>query len=125
GSAGSAHSASSAGRGPPAGGCGTCWGPRAARDFARQLGGRAVVKADGLAAGKGAVVCRELAAADRAIGDILERRVFGEAGARVVVEELLDGGEGSIFALTDGERVWPPAAAPDHKAGFDRDPGPD
>ncbi len=98
--------------------------PAKARDFARSFGGRAVVKADGLAAGKGAIVCRDLAAAERAIGDMLERRVFGEAGARVVVEELLEGEELSFFALTDGERICPLAAAQDHKAVFDGDRGP-
>ena len=98
--------------------------PAKARDFARSLGGPAVVKADGLAAGKGAIVCRDLAAAERAIGDMLERRVFGEAGARVVVEELLEGEELSFFALTDGERICPLAAAQDHKAVFDDDRGP-
>jgi phosphoribosylamine---glycine ligase len=96
----------------------------AARDFVRALGGRAVVKADGFAAGKGAVVCDDVAAADRAIGDMLERRVFGEAGARVVVEERLEGEELSFFVLTDGERVCPLAAAQDHKAAFDGDRGP-
>src|SRR5262245_25440607 len=98
--------------------------PGAARDFVRALGGRAVVKADGLAAGKGAVVCDDVADADRAIGDMLERRAFGEAGARVVVEERLEGEELSFFALTDGERVCPLAAAQDHKAVFDGDRGP-
>jgi phosphoribosylamine--glycine ligase len=97
---------------------------RKARDFARSLGGRAVVKADGLAAGKGAVVCRDLPAAERAIGDMLERRVFGAAGARVVVEELLEGEEVSVFALTDGETLCPLAAAKDHKAVLDGDRGP-
>ena len=98
--------------------------PAKARDFVHDLGGRAVVKADGLAAGKGAIVCRDLAAAEQAIGDMLERRVFGEAGARVVVEELLEGEELSFFALTDGERICPLAAAQDHKAVFDDDRGP-
>jgi phosphoribosylamine--glycine ligase len=98
--------------------------PGPARDFVRALGGRAVVKADGLAAGKGAVVCDDAAAADRAIGDMLERRAFGEAGARVVVEERLEGEELSFFVLTDGERVCPLAAAQDHKAVFDGDRGP-
>ena len=98
--------------------------PAKARDFVHDLGGRAVVKADGLAAGKGAIVCRDLAAAEQAIGDMLERRVFGEAGARVVVEELLEGEELSFFALTDGERICPLAAAQDHKAIFDDDRGP-
>ena len=89
-----------------------------------ELGGRAVVKADGLAAGKGAVVCRDPAEAARAIGDMLERRVFGDAGARVVVEELLEGEEVSVFALTDGRTVCPLASAQDHKAVFDGDRGP-
>jgi phosphoribosylamine--glycine ligase len=98
--------------------------PGPARDFVRALGGRVVVKADGLAAGKGAVVCDDAAAADRAIGDMLERRIFGESGARVVVEERLEGEELSFFALTDGERICPLAAAQDHKAIFDGDRGP-
>jgi phosphoribosylamine---glycine ligase len=96
----------------------------AARDFVRELGGRAVVKGDGLAAGKAVVVCRDLAAAEQAIGDMLERRVFGAAGDRIVVEELLEGEEVSFFALTDGETVCPLAAAQDHKTVFDDDRGP-
>jgi phosphoribosylamine--glycine ligase len=98
--------------------------PVAARAFVRELGGQAVVKADGLAAGKGAVVCREPGEADRAITDMLERRVFGESGARVVVEELLEGEEVSVFALSDGRTVCPLASAQDHKAVFDGDRGP-
>ena len=82
---------------------GTFDDPAAARAFVAELGGRAVVKADGLAAGKGAVLCADRVEADRAIHDMLERRVFGEAGARVVVEEYLDGEEVSVFALTDVE----------------------
>ena len=103
---------------------GTFDAPGAARAFVRELGDRAVVKADGLAAGKGAVVCADTAEADRAIGDMLERRVFGEAGARVVVEEFLEGEEVSVFALTDGRTVCPLASAQDHKAVFDGDRGP-
>ena len=98
--------------------------PVAARAFVMELGGQAVVKADGLAAGKGAVVCRDPAEAAQAIGDMLERRVFGDAGARVVVEELLEGEEVSVFALTDGRTVCPLASAQDHKAVFDGDRGP-
>jgi phosphoribosylamine--glycine ligase len=98
--------------------------PAPARAFARELGGRVVVKADGLAAGKGAIVCEDAAAADRALADLLERRVLGDAGARVVVEEFLDGEEVSVFALTDGRAVCPLAAAQDHKAVFDGDRGP-
>jgi phosphoribosylamine--glycine ligase len=103
---------------------GTFDDPRMARAFVEELGGRAVVKADGLAAGKGAVVCADLAAAARAISDMLERRVFGDAGARVVVEEYLEGEEVSVFALTDGQIVCPLASAQDHKAVFDGDRGP-
>ena len=95
-----------------------------ARGFARELGGRVVVKADGLAAGKGAIVCDGLADAERAIGDLLERRTLGAAGARIVVEERLAGEEVSVFALTDGERVCPLASAQDHKTVFDGDRGP-
>jgi phosphoribosylamine--glycine ligase len=95
-----------------------------ARAFVRELGGRAVVKTDGLAAGKGAIVCREAAEAERAIDDMLERRVFGDAGVRVVVEEYLEGEEVSVFALTDGHTVCPLASAQDHKTAFDGDRGP-
>ena len=98
--------------------------PPAACAFARALGGRSVVKADGLAGGKGAIVCHDLEAAERAIRDLLERRVLGAAGARVVVEEYLEGEELSFFALTDGEAVCRLAEAQDHKAVFDGDQGP-
>ncbi len=103
---------------------GTFDDPVAARAFVGELGGRAVVKADGLAAGKGVVLCADPAEADRAIHDMLERRTFGESGARVVVEEYLDGEEVSVFALTDGQTVCPLASAQDHKAVFDGDRGP-
>jgi phosphoribosylamine--glycine ligase len=73
--------------------------------FADELGGRAVVKADGLAAGKGVTVALERASAIAALEDALERRVFGEAGSTVVVEEVLEGPEISAFALTDGDTV--------------------
>jgi phosphoribosylamine--glycine ligase len=98
--------------------------PAPARRFVQELGGRAVVKADGLAAGKGAVVCRDAGEADRALADMLERRILGAAGARVVVEELLEGEEVSVFALTDGRAVCPLASAQDHKAVGDGDRGP-
>jgi phosphoribosylamine--glycine ligase len=98
--------------------------PDAARGFVRDLNGQAVVKADGLAAGKGAVVCTDVAEADRAIRDMMEDRIFGDSGARVVVEEYLEGEEVSVFALTDGRTVCPLASAQDHKAVFDGDRGP-
>jgi phosphoribosylamine---glycine ligase len=95
-----------------------------ARRFCREMGAPLVVKADGLAAGKGAIVCATLAKADAAIGECMERRAFGAAGARVVVEEFMVGQEISFFALSNGVDVVPLAAAEDHKAVFDGDRGP-
>src|SRR5439155_593749 len=76
--------------------------PGAARTFARELGAPVVVKADGLAAGKGAIVCATLAEAEAAIARCLERREFGAAGATIVVEEFLRGEEASFFAVSNG-----------------------
>ncbi len=98
--------------------------PVAARAYCRALGAPVVVKADGLAAGKGAIVCRTLEDADRAVGLCLEERAFGESGLTVVIEEFLQGEEASFFALSDGSAVLPLAAAQDHKTVFDGDQGP-
>jgi phosphoribosylamine---glycine ligase len=95
-----------------------------ARTFCRQLGAPVVVKADGLAAGKGAVVCTTLAEADEAIAACMERREFGAAGATVVVEEFLRGEEASFFAISNGSDSVALAAAQDHKTIFDGDRGP-
>jgi phosphoribosylamine--glycine ligase len=95
-----------------------------ARRFCRDLGAPLVVKTDGLAAGKGAIVCRTLAEADDAIARCMERREFGASGATVVVEEFLVGEEVSFFALVSGRTALPLAAAQDHKAVFDGDRGP-
>jgi phosphoribosylamine--glycine ligase len=95
----------------------------AARAHVRALGGPCVVKADGLAAGKGVAVCDGPAEAERALGEIMEGRRFGDAGARVVVEERLAGQEVSYYALCDGEHVVPLAAAQDHKRALDGDRG--
>jgi phosphoribosylamine--glycine ligase len=95
-----------------------------ARRFCRDLGAPLVVKTDGLAAGKGAIVCSTLAEADEAIALCLERREFGASGATVVVEEFLVGEEVSFFALVSGRSATPLAAAQDHKAVFDGDRGP-
>jgi phosphoribosylamine--glycine ligase len=92
--------------------------------FVDELGGRAVVKADGLAAGKGVVVAEEPADAVHAIEACLVGRAFGEAGARVVVEEILAGPEVSAFALSDGETVVPLALSQDFKRVADGDAGP-
>jgi phosphoribosylamine--glycine ligase len=96
----------------------------AARRFCRVLGAPLVVKTDGLAAGKGAIVCRTLEEADAAIFDCMERRAFGAAGATVVLEEFMIGEEASFFAVSNGTDVVPFAAAQDHKTVFDDDRGP-
>lgn len=83
-----------------------------------------VVKADGLAAGKGVVVARDLAEAREAISDAMERGAFGAAGRRVVIEELLEGPELSLLALVDGERAAPLVLSRDHKRIGEGDVGP-
>jgi len=93
-------------------------------DFARARSGRVVVKADGLAAGKGVVVCGDAAEAEAALRSMLLERAHGDAGTRVVVEERLEGPEASCIAFVDGERVRLLAAAQDHKRIFDGDRGP-
>jgi phosphoribosylamine--glycine ligase len=96
----------------------------AARRFCRELGVPCVVKTDGLAAGKGAIVCATLAEADDAIARCMEAREFGAAGATVVVEEFMRGEEVSFFALAGAGGMLPLAAAQDHKTVFDDDRGP-
>jgi phosphoribosylamine--glycine ligase len=98
--------------------------PGRARRYCRDAGAPLVVKADGLAAGKGAIVCRTLEEADAAIAECMERRAFGPSGARVVVEEFMVGQEVSFFALANGDDALPLAAAEDHKTVFDGDRGP-
>jgi phosphoribosylamine---glycine ligase len=92
--------------------------------YVREVGAPLVVKADGLAAGKGVAVCTTVAEAETAIGDMLDRRVFGAAGAQVVVEGFLEGEEASFLALTDGHHVLPLATSQDHKRIGDGDTGP-
>ena len=96
----------------------------AARRFCREWGAPLVVKADGLAAGKGAIVCLTLDDADRAIRLCLEEGAFGSAGRTVVVEEFMEGEEASFFVVTDGTSALPFQAAQDHKTIFDGDRGP-
>lgn len=83
-----------------------------------------VVKADGLAAGKGVFVCSTKAEALEALREVAVKRVFGDAGKRVVVEERLDGQEASILAVVDGKSILPLDTAQDHKAAYDDDRGP-
>jgi phosphoribosylamine--glycine ligase len=93
----------------------------------REVGRRAgpcVVKADGLAAGKGVVVCKDSGEARRALEEMMTDRRFGDAGDRVIIEDLLKGEETSVLAICDGERFVPLVAAQDHKAAYEGDTGP-
>ena len=83
-----------------------------------------VVKADGLAAGKGVIICASQAEGEEALRSMMEREAFGEAGTKVVIEEFLTGEEASFFAFTDGETVLPLEPSQDHKPIFDGDRGP-
>jgi len=83
-----------------------------------------VVKADGLAAGKGVFVCANLAEARAAVRSILQDRAFGDAGSQVVIEECLVGQEASILAIVDGDTIVPLDVAQDHKRAFNNDKGP-
>ncbi|MBI2161333.1 MAG: phosphoribosylamine--glycine ligase [Candidatus Rokubacteria bacterium] len=98
--------------------------PARARRYCREVGTPLVVKADGLAAGKGAIVCRTLDEADAAVAECMELKAFGAAGTTVVVEEFLTGEEVSFFAFSNGHEALPLAAAEDHKPVFDGDQGP-
>jgi phosphoribosylamine--glycine ligase len=91
-------------------------------EYARSLG-RCVVKADGLAAGKGVLICQNPQEAEQAISKVIVDRAFGDAGRRAVVEELLEGEEASCIALTDGKEILLMASSQDHKRALDGDKG--
>jgi len=95
-----------------------------AEDFIRRTGVPIVVKADGLAAGKGVIIAATVEEAVVAVTDMLSGNTFGSAGSRVVIEEFLTGEEASFLAFTDGRNIIPLASAQDHKAVFDGDKGP-
>ena len=97
--------------------------PLPAKSYAKTLGLPVVIKADGLAAGKGVVIAQTVDDALKAI-DFMFDGAFGAAGEEIVVEEFLDGEEASFFALTDGKHVLPMTGAQDHKRAFDGDQGP-
>ncbi len=109
--------------GIPAPRAGTFADPAAASDFAASLGGRCAVKADGLALGKGVLICHSLAEADRAIKEILVKRSFGQAGASIVIQELVEGTEVSLHALCDGRATKLFPSSQDHKRALDGDLG--
>jgi phosphoribosylamine---glycine ligase len=96
----------------------------AAKRYLTRQGSPYVIKADGLAAGKGVLICADRQEAEAAIDEILVARTFGSAGDKVVIEEFLDGEEASFMVLTDGEHVLPLASSQDHKRVFDDDKGP-
>jgi len=95
-----------------------------ARRYIQDVGAPIVVKADGLASGKGAMVCPTVKKALDAVKLAMDDRIFGDAGEKTVVEEFLTGEETSFLAFTDGETVVPMASSQDHKAVFDNDKGP-
>ena len=92
--------------------------------YLREKGAPIVIKADGLAAGKGVIVAMTLAEAEDAVRDMLAGNAFGEAGSRVVIEEFLDGEEASFIVMVDGQNVLPMATSQDHKRVGDADTGP-
>ncbi len=94
--------------------------PDAAKNYIRKEGAPIVIKADGLAAGKGVIVAQDL---DAALSAVDEMKNFGAAGSKIVVEEFMDGEEASILAFTDGETIIPMVAAQDHKRLNDGDSG--
>ncbi|MDX1265856.1 MAG: phosphoribosylamine--glycine ligase [Oceanisphaera sp.] len=95
-----------------------------ALEYLREKGAPIVVKADGLAAGKGVIVAMTLEEAEAAVHDMLAGNAFGDAGSRVVIEEFLDGEEASFIVMVDGEHVLPMATSQDHKRVGDGDTGP-
>ncbi len=92
--------------------------------YLQKVGAPIVIKADGLAAGKGVIVAMTLTEAEVAVRDMLAGNAFGEAGSRVVIEEFLDGEEASFIVMVDGKNVLPMATSQDHKRVGDADTGP-
>lgn len=95
-----------------------------AKAFVDEIGVPCVVKADGLAAGKGVIICMTRDEADKAIEDMLSDHAFGDASATIVIEEYMEGPEVSVLAFADGKHVLPMVSAQDHKRIFDGDKGP-
>ncbi|HKV89043.1 MAG TPA: phosphoribosylamine--glycine ligase [Candidatus Dormibacteraeota bacterium] len=98
--------------------------PSPAKAWAKQRDGRVAVKADGLARGKGVIVCSSVEESDQAIEEMLVEQRFGKSGATIVVEERLEGPELSVLGVTDGKHVIPLAPARDYKRAHDGDLGP-
>ena len=109
--------------GIPTARAGTFADATAAKKFAAELGGKCAVKADGLALGKGVLICANVAEANKAIDDILVAKNFGAAGAKIVIQEFLEGVEISLHALCDGKTAKLFPTAQDHKRALDGDKG--
>ena len=98
--------------------------PAKAKEYISQVGYNVVIKADGLAAGKGVIVCDSMDEAEKSIDMMLVDKKFGDAGSRIIIEERIDGIEASYIALSDGKIAIPMATSQDHKRVFDNDKGP-
>jgi phosphoribosylamine--glycine ligase len=98
--------------------------PDAAKKYIEKIGAPCVVKADGLAAGKGVVVAKTVEEAKEAVRQMMQEKIFGESGNKVIVEECLKGQEASILVFTDSREAIPLASSQDHKRIFDNDQGP-
>ena len=98
--------------------------PVKAKEYVSQVGYNVVIKADGLAAGKGVIVCDSKDEAEKSIDMMLIDKKFGDAGSSIIIEERIDGIEASYIALSDGKIAIPMATSQDHKRAFDNDKGP-
>jgi phosphoribosylamine--glycine ligase len=98
--------------------------PEEAKIYIKEVGSPIVVKADGLAGGKGVLICTTVKEAYQAVDEIMRGKLFGDAGERIVVEQFLEGEEASFMAFTDGQTVLPLDPAQDYKRAFDGDRGP-
>ena len=98
--------------------------PLLAKEYLKQKGVPVVIKADGLAAGKGVVVAKTFAEAEEAIDMMMVEKKFGKAGEKIIIEDCLEGEEASILVITDGDTVIPLVSSQDHKPVYDNDKGP-
>jgi len=110
--------------GVPTAGSATFTEHAAALSYLKEMGAPVVVKADGLAAGKGVIICQSSQEAVESLTKMMSEGLFGEAGHKVVIEQMLEGEEFSVLALTDGETLLPLASSQDHKRAYDHDRGP-
>lgn len=98
--------------------------PQPAKEYIEKIGAPCVVKADGLAAGKGVIVAKTVEEANQAVASMMEEKVFGDAGKKIIIEECLEGQEASILIFTDSKEVVPLVSSQDHKRLLDCDLGP-